>query len=486
MHPFQRPGQRVARHEAPPSLEGALDLLGRHGERARVVAGGTDLLIELQRGARPGVEVLIDLTRIPGLDRIELRDGTITLGPLVTHNQVVASDLLVERALPLAQACLEVGSPQLRNRATVVGNLVTASPANDTISALLALDAGVTLRSRRGERTLPLDRFATGFRSTDLAADEVVTGVRFPALGAGRRGVFAKLGLRRAQAISVVHTAVVATFEGDRLVEPRVALGSVAPTVVRSAEAEAVLDGATLAPDVIGRAAAAAAASVRPIDDVRGTAEYRAHAVGVLVTRSLEALASGCEAAAWPHRPPLLWGRSDGAVAGPAAGAPLSTSHDDTTPVAATVNGRPVAAAGAASRTLLDWLREEVGLTGTKEGCAEGECGACTVFLDGVAVMACLVPAARAHRGEVVTIEGLAAGDERLHPLQRAFIERGAVQCGYCIPGFIMAGAKLLEELPDPSPEQVRLGLSGNLCRCTGYYKIVEAVQQAATETGAS
>ena len=144
-----------------------------------------------------------------------------------------------------------------------------------------------------------------------------------------------------------------------------------------------------------------------------------------------------------------------------------------------TINGESHDVLVEPHRTLLDVLRTDLGLTGTKENCLDAECGVCTVLLDGVAMNACIVLAVRCRDRAIVTIEGLAAGTD-LHPLQRAFIDHGAVQCGYCIPGMILTAKAYLDEHPTPSEADVRAALAGNLCRCTGYQKIVEAVLSAA------
>ncbi len=128
---------------------------------------------------------------------------------------------------------------------------------------------------------------------------------------------------------------------------------------------------------------------------------------------------------------------------------------------------------------LLDLLREDLGLTGAKEGCGKGECGACTVIMNGELTPSCLVPAPQADGAEIITIEGLKIGDQ-LHPIQESFIEAGAVQCGFCIPGMVLAGKWLLDKNPNPTEKEVRYGLAGNICRCTGYAKIIEAVMMAA------
>ncbi len=465
------------------SIEEALALLQRHQSAARIVAGGTDLIIEMERELHPRLQYLVDITRVPGLDQIRLEDGEIALGPLVTHNHVVGSDLIRRRATPLAQASWEVGAPQIRNRATVAGNLITASPANDTITPLIALDAEITLASAAGERRLKLADFYTGFRQTALRSNELLRSIHIPALQASQRGIFLKLGLRRAQAISVVDAAIVLAFDADRRVEAaRIALGSVAATIVRAPAAEAALLGQPLTAETVANAAALAADSVNPIDDVRGSADYRLEMVKVLVARALRQLAADTQADGLPAEPPMLWGKNRALVQ---AGLPRQITHHPDTAIVSRVNGVEVRAAGGQQKSLLHWLRDEVKLPGTKEGCAEGECGACTVFLDDVAVMACMVHAPRAHGAEIVTVEGLSEA-ERLHPIQQAFIDEAAVQCGYCTPGFLMAGAKLLEEFDQPDSEQIKYSISGNLCRCTGYYKIVEAFHNASKIKAAS
>ena len=453
------------------SLEKAVDALSKHNGTARIIAGGTDLILEIERGVRPDVKTIIDISKVPGLDAItEDQDGIIHIGPNVTHNHVVASPVIREKAFALLQACWEVGSPQIRNRGTVVGNLVTASPANDTISPLMALDAKVKLLSTRGERTVALEDFYTGVRKTVMEPDEVITEVYFTGLKPNQPSYFIKTALRKAQAISVINISVVLTMQDKQVEDATITLGAAAPTIIHAADAEEFLKGRTLIDGIIEEAGKLTAQAAHPISDIRGSADYRDYMIGVIAKRALRAVKDGVDKDVVPVQPILLMG--DGMqVQQPKV--PWDGEEIHTW-----INGVEYHFTTGFEKTLLNLIRDEAGLTGTKEGCAEGECGACTVFLDGRAVMSCLVPAPRAHGAEIITIEGLSDG-ENLHPVQEAFVEYGAIQCGYCTPGFIMSATKLLEERETPTQAEIRQAITGNLCRCTGYYKIVEAIENA-------
>jgi carbon-monoxide dehydrogenase medium subunit len=467
------------------TIDEVLQALSERGESARIVAGATDLILELERGVRRGIDTLIDVTRIPDQDHITIdEDHTIHLGPLVTHNHCVESRLIRARAYPLARAAWEVGAPQIRNRGTIAGNLITASPANDTITPLVALDASVTLQSLRGTRTVALKDFYTGVRKTVMQPDEMLVDISFPAMEATARGTFIKLALRRAQAISIIDVAVIlditttprAGFQTGAIKSAAIALGAVAPTIIRAPEAEAYVVGKLLTDEVLEETARLTMNACQPIDDIRGSAAYRREMVRICTLRGLRAVRDEEEHTGMPVEPILLWGDSG-------SESTQATHRSPSTPIQTTINGKRYTFRSGHDKTLLRLLREDANLIGTKEGCAEGECGACTVFLDGNAVMACLVPAPRAHGANIVTVEGLAQ-DGQLHPVQEAFVEHGAVQCGYCTPGFLMSSAKLLEEKSNPTRNEIEQAITGNLCRCTGYYKIVQAIDSAAARAG--
>ena len=457
-----------------------IQLISTKGEHARIIAGATDLILEFEHDLHPKVDTIIDISRVPNLDQIYISNNDIIhLGPLVTHNHCVASKLIQEKAYPLARACWEVGAPQIRNRGTVAGNLITASPANDTITALMAMDARVVLKSAQGERTVKLGDFYTGVRKTSMQSNEMLIDIWFQAIQENQRGTFIKLALRRAQAISIVNVAILLTLDNLNIRSAAITLGAVAPTIIHATNAETFLEGKILEEDVMAQAAILTMEAARPIDDIRASASYRREMVRVLTLRGLRSLLTNKMKDDFPQEPILLWGKSSSH----SPNLPPTPSYVPGSAILTRINGKEYIINDAHKKTLLRLLREDAGLIGTKEGCAEGECGACTVFLDGKAVMACLVPAARAHGAEIITIEGLAINesDQRLHPIQNAFIHEGAVQCGYCSPGFIMSAAKLLEERMNPTRNEIQQAITGNLCRCTGYFKIIKAIEQAST-----
>ncbi|NSW51743.1 MAG: FAD binding domain-containing protein [Anaerolineae bacterium] len=464
----------------PSTIQQTLDLLDEFGRTAKISAGATDLILEFRNGNRKDVSVIIDVSRIPDQGNIWIDENQdIHLGMMVSHSDCVASAVIRRHAFPLAQACWSVGSPQIRNRGTVIGNLVTASPANDTISPLIALDAKVKIESHQGQRMVPLSEFYLGVRKTILAPNELVTEILIPSMDETMRGVFIKHALRNAQAISLVNCTVILQVSENLITHCVVTYGAVAPMIIHARGVEDYLKKRNLEDSVIKRAEDLAQTEVSPISDIRCSAAYRKAMSAVLLRRALLSLRD-TRVSEFPEKPVLLWGHESN----PLHANPLIPTIGRSEPIDTIdtlVNGKRYQVKSASKKTLLQMLRDDLHLMGTKEGCAEGECGACTVYLDGAAVLACLIPAGRAHESSINTIEGLSI-DGHLSPVQQAFVDGGAVQCGFCTPGFVMSATKLLEENASPTRDEIKAAISGNLCRCTGYYQIIEAIENAAKE----
>jgi CO/xanthine dehydrogenase FAD-binding subunit len=274
----------------PASVPETLDLLAEHPE-ADLVAGGTDLVVGDRQGKRPLSETLVAIHALEELRGIEeTGDGGLRLGGLATHWEIEHHEVIRSRFSALSDGSALVGSPATRMSGTIGGNLANASPAVDTGSPLLVLDASVDLRSRDGTRTVSLADFFEGPGQTVREPTELLTGVSIPALPAGRVGsAYVRLEYRQAMEIAVVGAAALLSLDDtDRIVEGRVAITAVAPVCLRVPEAERRLADEPASPASFEQAAQAAAAAARPIDDVRASSEYRRAMVAVIVRRALE------------------------------------------------------------------------------------------------------------------------------------------------------------------------------------------------------
>lgn len=458
----------------PQSLAEACKLLAEN-EGALVLAGGTDILAGRERGV-PLPPVLVSLDGL-GLEGVqEESSGALRVGPLTTHAHIAGSAFFRSRYPVLAEACASVGSPQVRNLGSLGGNLGNASPAADTASALIALAARVEISGPQGQRSLPVEEFFLGPGQTVLGRGEIVSGILLPYRAPC--SAYLKLGRRKALEIAVVGVAVALEMDQELIKDCRVGLTAVAPVPLRASQAEAALRGRNFTPQVVEAAAQAAADECRPLDDHRASALYRREMVKVLFRRAVQS-AAGRRTAGQADHPLVAAATGEGGRTQALAG----NKGDSRLPERITlrVNGQSHSLTVPPDKLLIDVLREDLGLTGTKKGCGEGECGTCTVHLDGLPVNSCLVLAVTVGDREIRTIEGLARGRE-LHPLQASFVRQGAVQCGYCTPGMLMSGSALLQKNPQADEQAIKAALSGNLCRCTGYKKIIQAVRAAGVE----
>jgi len=283
-----QPAASVTSFASPDLLSEAISLKDSLGDAAAYVAGGTDLGVQLRRRIIQPAH-LIALDAIEELSGMAVVGDELHIGGAVRHREIEDSDLCTGWAQALAEACRTVGSVQTRNVGTIGGNLANASPAADTPPVLLALGAVVDLQGSNGRRSVPIDEFFEGYRQTALRGADVVRRIRVPLAVSGSGSAFVKLGRRRAMEISIACVGVRLDLAADGTVASAgIGLGSVAPTVVRAAEAEALLTGFAPTDHAITRAAAAAVGACHPIDDFRASAAYRLAMVPVLVARALQ------------------------------------------------------------------------------------------------------------------------------------------------------------------------------------------------------
>ncbi|HVG29046.1 MAG TPA: xanthine dehydrogenase family protein subunit M [Pyrinomonadaceae bacterium] len=274
---------------APPTLAGALDLLAREPGVWRPFAGGTDLMVLFEAGVLAHKKFL-SVRHLRELKGVEVTDGHVALGALTTYTEVQRHEVLRREFPALCEAARETGGWAIQNRGTVGGNIANASPAADSPPALLAYDAELELVSSSGARWVKYDQFHTGYKQTAMRPDELISRVRLPRPAGSLRSYYRKVGTRRAQAISKVCLAATASVREARVESIRVALGSVAPTVVRCARTEDVLRGQKIDEALIASARAALSQEIAPIDDIRSTKDYRLRVAANLLEEFLTSL----------------------------------------------------------------------------------------------------------------------------------------------------------------------------------------------------
>ncbi len=456
----------------------ALELLVEHPE-GRLIAGGQSLgpMLNL-RLARPAT--LVDIRACPELRRYEETPDAVVYGAGITHAEI--EDGTVPDPSPgwLRRAARNIAYRAIRNRGTIGGSIAHADPAADWPVVLAALDAEVWIEGPDGARAESLVSFYRGPFATSLGEGEILTAVRVPRPSPTARFGYSKLAAKSgefAQALAVVvedrdhatHRTVVGAIE-----RPPLVIESETPFSPDLADARALI-AARLPAGAGGPVhAAALARAVRDARAVPGSDSPGGHAGSGPSSR----LPSPASDGAGPDRESPIPGHRAGsaiAVAEPAGSGSGSGSGSIRTTIRLTVNGQRFEAEVAPRTHLADFLRERLHLTGTHLGCEHGVCGACTVLIDGIPARSCIAFAAACDGAQVRTIEGF-ADDALMNALRSAFTRRHALQCGYCTPGMLVSAWDIARRAPDADESRIRDELAGNLCRCTGYRGIVEAV----------
>jgi carbon-monoxide dehydrogenase medium subunit len=265
----------------------AVALLAEHAPSVKVLAGGTDLLVDLKT-ATEAWDVVVDISRAEDMKAIRQTDEGLAIGALVTHTDIMRSPVVKEFAPALIEAAHTIGAVQTRNLGTLGGNLVTCVPSMDSGPTLLALDAMVSVAGPSGVRRMALPEFFVGPRKTCLKPTELLTEIFIPKRNLGKPAAFFKFGLRKGQALALVNVAAAFWLDGSKFRDPAIALGAVAPTVIRAPRAETILAGKPISEDAMVEAGRIAATEAKPISDFRASADYRRELIAVLTRRALQ------------------------------------------------------------------------------------------------------------------------------------------------------------------------------------------------------
>ena len=450
----------IRSYHRPTRIEDAFDLAARG---VIPVAGGTRLLSVAQEVAN-----VLDLGSL-GLDGITKDDGDLVLGSMVPLQDVIDARPAYEATAGLLPAACRAFSPSrmIRNMATLGGESVAASPDSEVAAALLALNAVYTVARRDETLEVPAIRFLR--RSTeDLAGGGLVLSILIPGAPDGAALERAAMPPAGPPIVSVV---VAVSMTGETCGRARIVVTGLDGPPSRVVEAEHEIEGTTAEPHKIDALLKQVRERPRYRSDARASAEYRGEAAAVLAGRALARALKAARTGAALELPRMR--------TSPSQRATLAVPYFTSGRIDVTLNGQARRIEAEARTTLLELVRGER-LWGAKHGCETGDCGACTILLDGRPVIGCLTLALRAHGRNVSTVEAL-GGPEKMHPAQAAFLEAGAVQCGYCTPAMELCAKALLDAVPRPTEEEARDALAGCLCRCGGYARPVRAVLDAAS-----
>ena len=439
-------------YHRPATLADAVKLLSTLGDEARPLAGGHSLVPMMKlRLATP--EHLVDLHGIDGLKGIRRDGDKIVIGAMTTQHELLASDEIAKSLPILHETALLIADPQVRYRGTIGGNVANGDPGNDMPALMMTLGASYRLEGSGGAREVAASEFYQGAYFTALEPGEILTAISIPAPVAGHGYAYEKLK-RKVGDYATAAAAVMLTMSGGKVASCVIGLTNLHETPLLATDAAEGRDR-----NQPRSGCAEEGRGGRGGDHVAGRGRPRSRRIP--------------QACRWHH-----------GDAGAAArrftreirgGTKMAKTH-----VTMKVNGAEVEGLVEPRTLLVHFLRENLSLTGTHIGCETTHCGACTVDLDGMSVKSCTVFAVQAQGSEVLTIEGVANADGSLSALQEGFRMMHGLQCGFCTPGMIVRAQRLLKENPSPTEEEIRMGISGNICRCTGYQNIVRAIQYAA------